>query len=98
MMTRTVCHLLSLAVETREVITAHVETLVVQVSQIIADGVTQGEFSVADPLAAGRAVIDATARFHNPLHATEWREPGIDAAFQAVWSLVHGLGVQGASL
>ncbi len=90
---------MALVVEAREVVKAHVETLVAQVSQIIADGVKRGEFSVADPVAAGRAVVDATARFHNPVHAVEWGEPGIEAAFEAVWYLIlHGLGVQDRSL
>ena len=39
------------------------------------------------PLAA-RAVFDATSRFHNPVHTAQGSDPGIDAAFEAVWSLV----------
>jgi hypothetical protein len=47
----------------------------------------------ADPEAAARAVFDATGRFHNPAHAAEWADPGIDDAFEGVWSLVlAGLG------
>jgi hypothetical protein len=41
-----------------------------------------------DPTVAGRAVFDATARFHNPVLAAEWFDPGIDAAFEGAWSLV----------
>jgi AcrR family transcriptional regulator len=83
----------SLAGEAREVVAAHVECLVQQVAQIIADGVARGEFSVADPADAARAVIDATARFHNPIHAAAWADPGIGAAFERVWALVRrGLG------
>jgi hypothetical protein len=26
--------------------------------------------------------------FHHPVHAPEWRDPGIDAAFEGVWRLV----------
>jgi Tetracyclin repressor-like, C-terminal domain len=37
---------------------------------------------------ARRAVFDARARFHNPVHAAEWSDPGIDSAFEGVWSLV----------
>jgi hypothetical protein len=45
------------------------------------------------PVAAGRTVFDATARFHNPAHAAEWADPGIEAAFEGVWSLIlAGLG------
>jgi AcrR family transcriptional regulator len=82
-----------LAGEAREVITTHVETLVEQLARIIAYGVERGEFAVADPEAAARAVFDATGRFHNPVHAPQWSDPGIGAAFEDVWSLVlAGLG------
>jgi AcrR family transcriptional regulator len=77
-----------LAGDARGVIVAHVETLVRQLACIIADGVEQGEFAVEDPDAAARAVFDATGRFHNPAHASEWSDPGIDAAFEDVWRLV----------
>jgi AcrR family transcriptional regulator len=90
---------MELVAEAREVVRAHVDHLVGQLARIIADGVAQGEFTVADPAAAGRAVFDATSRFHNPAHAPEWSEPGIDAAFEGVWSLVLvGLGGHRASL
>jgi len=79
---------ISLAGEAREVVAAHVECLVQQVTQIIADGVARGEFFVPDPAEAARAVIDATGRFHNPAHAAAWSDPGIDAAFERVWALV----------
>lgn len=83
----------ALAGEAREVVAAHVECLVQQVARIIADGVARGEFSVADPAEAARAVIDATGRFHNPAHAAAWADPGIGAAFDRVWALVlRGLG------
>ena len=77
-----------LAGEAREVITAHVQILVGQLASIIAEGVERGEFAVDDPQAAARAVFDATGRFHNPLHAPGWSDPGIDAAFEDVWSLI----------
>ncbi len=83
----------ALAAGAREVIAAHVDLLAGQLSRIIADGVAQGEFTVADPAEAARAVIDATGRFHNPAHAAEWSDPGISAAFERVWALVlRGLG------
>jgi len=53
---------LALAAEARAVVRAHVDTLVGQLAQIIADGVAHGEFAAADPVVAGRAVFDATAR------------------------------------
>jgi AcrR family transcriptional regulator len=87
-----------LAAEAREVVRAHVDTLTAQLARIIADGVARGELAAADPAAAGRAVFDATGRFHNPAHAPAWSDPGIDAAFEGVWSLVlGGLLAQGRS-
>jgi AcrR family transcriptional regulator len=77
-----------LVAESREVVMTHVKTLTGQLAAIIAVGVQRGEFSDVDPAMAGRAVFDATARFHNPVHAAEWSNPGIDAAFEGVWSLV----------
>ena len=67
---------------------AHVNTLSGQLAAIVALGVQRGEFADVDPATAGRGVFDATARFHNPAHAAEWSNPGIDAAFEGVWSLV----------
>ena len=77
-----------LVAESREVIVAHVRTLTQQLAAIVADGVERGEFAAVDSTAAGRAVFDATARFHNPSHVSEWSDPNIDAAFEGVWSLV----------
>jgi AcrR family transcriptional regulator len=77
-----------LVAESRDVVLAHVETLTGQLAAIVADGVQRGEFADVYPAMAGRAVFDATARFHNPVHAAEWSDPGIDAAFEGVWSLV----------
>ena len=87
-----------LAREAREVVRAHVDTLVAQLAGIVADGVARGELQAADPAAAGRAVFDATARFHNPVHAPEWSDPRIDAAVEGVWSLVLNGLARGRSL
>ena len=48
---------------------AHVDDLVGQITRIIADGIASGEFMVADPVTAGKAVFHATTRLHNPAHA-----------------------------
>jgi AcrR family transcriptional regulator len=79
---------IELAADAREVVKAHVDTLVAQLARIVADGVARGEFETTDPAATGRAVFDATARFHNPAHAPEWSNPGIDAAYERVRALV----------
>jgi AcrR family transcriptional regulator len=86
---------LEIATDAREVVKSHVDTLAGQLARIIADGNRRREFAAADPAAAGRAILDATARFHNPAHAAEWSDPGIAAAFEGVWSLLlGGLGVR----
>ncbi len=74
--------------DAREAVEAHVEELVAQVAEIIADGVKRGEFTVADPRRTAEALFQATTRFHNPMHAPEWRDPNIDRDFDALWSLV----------
>jgi AcrR family transcriptional regulator len=74
--------------EAREVVKEHIVHLREQVTRIIADGVANGEFEVADPADAAQAVLYATTHFHSPAHAPEWSEPGLDAAFENVWSLI----------
>jgi AcrR family transcriptional regulator len=79
----------ALAADARDVVKAHVDALVGQLARIIEDGVTQGVFEkTADSVSAARAVFDATSRFHNPAHAAAWSEPGIDAEYEAVRTLV----------
>lgn len=81
--------------EAREVVKEHVAHLTEQVTRIIADGVANGEFDTADPAGSAQAVMYATTHFHSPVHAQEWAEPGLDAAFENVWSLILcGLNVR----
>jgi AcrR family transcriptional regulator len=77
-----------LAEGAREVVKAHLAELTAQIARIITDGVARGEFTVENPAATARAVLYATARFHNPAHAREWFEPGVDEAFEDVWTLI----------
>ena len=79
---------MQLAAGARDVVAAHVEELAGQLGRIVADGVERGELQTDDPSAAGRAVLDATARFHNPANAAAWSDPGIDEAFERVWALL----------
>jgi AcrR family transcriptional regulator len=72
----------------RDVVRAHIETLVDQLGRIVADGVAKREFVAEDPRLAARAVFDATSRFHNPVHAAEWSDPQVDVAYEEVRSLV----------
>lgn len=78
----------ALAADADGAVDAHVERMAAQLAGIIRGGVERGEFSVADPAAAGRAVLGATARFHHPAHAAEWTSPTIDAEFDALWELL----------
>jgi hypothetical protein len=50
--------------------------------------VEEGTFRTGDPIAAGRALLFATSRFHHPAHAAEWAHPAIDAAYNEVWRLL----------
>jgi AcrR family transcriptional regulator len=79
---------IELTADARDVVKAHVDTLVGQLERIITDGVANGQLETADTASAAGAVFDATARFHNPVHAAEWSDPGIDAAYQEVRHLV----------
>ena len=74
--------------DAREVVQAHVDTMVGQVARIIADGIAEGVFSVRDPNATAGALFDATIRFHSPAHKAEWTGPEIDTAFDRVWDLL----------
>ena len=77
-----------LTADARDVVRTHVETLIGQVQRIVADGVERGELAAEKPRAAARAAFDATNRFHNPAHAAEWSDPGIDSAYKEVRDLV----------
>ncbi len=77
-----------LAGEAREVVRTHIDALTKQITHIISDGVAQGEFATENPAVSGRAVLNATTRFHDPVHVAEWSDPNIDAEFDDVWSLM----------
>ena len=77
-----------LAADSREVVKAHIDGLVGQITQIIADGVVRGEFTTTDAATSAWALFHATALFQYPEHAPMWSEPGIDVVFESVWSLL----------
>jgi AcrR family transcriptional regulator len=66
----------ALAAESGDVIRNHVDHLVDQLTDIVGDEKT------------ARALFVATARFHDPAHATTWGDPTIDEDFEAVWALL----------
>ena len=74
--------------EARAVIEGHLEELVDQIAKIVADGIRQGVFTVPEARPAAETLLQATTRFHNPLHAGSWRDPGIDADFDRLWALL----------
>lgn len=78
----------TLAADAKSVVAAHVAEMVELVSQVIASGVEEGSFRTVDPVAAGRAVLIATSRFHHPAHAAEWADPALGAALDDVWRLL----------
>ena len=67
---------------------AYVEKLLDLIASIIRSGVKEETLRAVDPVAAGRAVLLATSRFHHPAHAAEWADPSIDAAYSDVWKLL----------
>jgi AcrR family transcriptional regulator len=79
---------LALAQEAREVVKAYKDRLCDQVAHILSDGVKQGAFDIADVRVTGRAVFDATIRFHHPAHAEEWSDPALAARIDAVLALL----------
>jgi hypothetical protein len=78
----------AIAEAARGVVQAHVDELVQQLTQIIASGISKGEFKTSNPQQAARAIFQATIRFHHPAHAHEWSDPSIDADFAQVWHLL----------
>jgi AcrR family transcriptional regulator len=66
----------ALALESGDAVRNHVDHLIAQLTNIVGDEQT------------ARALFDATARWHDPRHAGEWGDPGVDEAFEAVWALL----------
>jgi AcrR family transcriptional regulator len=78
----------ALAADARSVAAAHVEELIGLTAAIIRAGVEGGTFRAVEPVAAGRAMLFATARFLHPAHAGDWADPSLDEAFADVWGLL----------
>jgi len=84
----------TLAAGAQSAVATHVDELVGLAAMVIRAGVKEGTFRKVNPVAAGRAVLSATSRFHHPAHAAEWADPTIDAAYNDVWKLlIDGLCV-----
>jgi AcrR family transcriptional regulator len=78
----------TLAQDAKSVVAAHIDEMVELAATIIRSGVKEGTFRTVEPVAAGRAVLFATSRFHHPAHAAEWVDPAIDEAYKDVWQLL----------
>jgi AcrR family transcriptional regulator len=78
----------TLAADAQSIAIAHVDELVALAAGIIRAGIAKGTFRDIDPVAAGRALLVATSRFHHPAHAAEWGDPAMDAAYEDVWRLL----------
>ncbi|MFI1409316.1 TetR family transcriptional regulator [Streptomyces sp. NPDC020707] len=77
-----------LTAESGEAVGEHIAALTGQLTVIIGSGVDSGAFAVADPAVSALALFQATDRFHDPCHAREWEQPGIEGEFEAVVDLV----------
>jgi AcrR family transcriptional regulator len=79
---------LTLAREACAAVKAHKESLIDQVAHILAEGVEQGAFAVADVKTSARAIFDATIRYHHPAHSEEWSDPALPARVDALLTLL----------
>ena len=79
---------LTLAQEACQAVKAHREGLMQQIAHMLADGVKQGVFEVADVKATARALFDATCRFHHPAHGEEWKDGDLAGRIDAVLALL----------
>jgi AcrR family transcriptional regulator len=87
---------MTLAREACSAVRAHREHMMDQVAGILADGVREGAFEIADVKASARAIFEATVRYHNPAHAEEWKDPELGARFDALLALLfRGLAAPG---
>lgn len=78
----------TLAAGAESVTTAHVDELVSLMASVVRAGVKEGTFRKVDAVATGRALLLATLRFHHPAHASEWKQPNIDAELDDLWRLL----------
>ncbi|UOY90976.1 TetR family transcriptional regulator [Ectobacillus sp. JY-23] len=78
----------ALSEESVEVIRAHIEELILQVTEIVEKGMKTGQFKQGQAHTVASAVFYATARFHHPALAKEWVLPEIEQQFQEVWQLI----------
>ncbi|GIP47524.1 TetR family transcriptional regulator [Paenibacillus sp. J53TS2] len=73
-----------------EIIEAHLDHLIGQITTIIEGGIRAGEFKALEPRETARAIFLAFLHFHHPAHFRQWTNERIDADFDAVWRLLLG--------
>jgi hypothetical protein len=78
----------TLAADAQAAAAIHVDEFIGLATIVIRTGTEEGTFRTVDPAATARALLLATSRFHHPLHAAEWADPNIDAAYADVWQLL----------
>ncbi|MFJ4667264.1 TetR family transcriptional regulator [Kitasatospora purpeofusca] len=81
---------MTLVGENSHTVDAHIRTLISQIADIVRDGTESGEFRTAPVDPTARAVFEATAHFHDPVHAASWSDPAADERFEALWRLILG--------
>jgi AcrR family transcriptional regulator len=79
---------LALAREACKTVKGHKACLTDQLELILADGVQQGAFEIADTRASAQTIFDAAARFHHPAHADEWSDPQLPARIDSLIALL----------
>ena len=80
---------LTLAREACKTVNGHKTCLTGQLELILADGVKQGAFEIADTKATAQAIFDAVSRFHHPAHSDEWKDPQLPARIDALVALLR---------
>jgi AcrR family transcriptional regulator len=71
-----------------DVIADHIADLLGQILGIVHDGISAGDFQAGDPERLARAIFDATARFHHPGHARDWRSDDIVEDLHGLCTLI----------
>ena len=79
---------LTLAREACKTVNGHKACLTGQLELILADGVKQGAFEIADTTVTAQAIFTAVTRFHHPAHSDEWKDPQLPARIDALIALL----------
>lgn len=78
----------AVTIEAVEMITTHIDNLILQISGMIKKGIECHELKTGQPDVIAKAMFLATSRFHHPSHAYEWSSSAFDEEFESVWNLL----------